>query len=74
MTIHATYDGDVLRPDEPLDLEDGARVRLTVGEPEPDAGEPYSFFRVLESLQFEGPPDWSENLDDYLTGKRKHDE
>ncbi len=83
MTIHATYDGEVLRPDKPLALARGARVRLTVDEPtleadEPEAseeielGEPYSFFRVLESLQFEGPPDWAENLDDYLTGKRKH--
>ncbi len=81
MTLYATYDGDVLRPDEPLDLAEGARVRLTVENPEPELeapeaklGEPYSAFRIIESLQLQGPPDWSENINEYLTGERKLDD
>ncbi|MEM1043626.1 MAG: antitoxin family protein [Bacteroidota bacterium] len=73
MTIYATYDGAVLRPDEPLDLAEGERVRLTVEDPEPAPAEPYSAFRIMESLDLDGPPDWSENINEYVTGERKLD-
>lgn len=38
-TLEATYDGETLRPDEPLDLKPNTRVRLTIVMPEntPDA-------------------------------------
>jgi hypothetical protein len=34
----------------------------------PGTGEPYSFLKLAQSLNLEGPEDWSENLDDYLCG------
>ncbi|MDQ3685130.1 MAG: antitoxin family protein [Acidobacteriota bacterium] len=33
-TLEATYDGETLRPDEPLDLKPNTRVRLTIVVPE----------------------------------------
>jgi len=33
--------------------------------------ESYDFLKVLEQANLEGPPDWSENLEEYLRhGKR----
>jgi len=33
--------------------------------------EPYAFLKVLEDANLDGPPDWSENLEEYLHhGKR----
>lgn len=33
--------------------------------------EPYAFLKVLEQANLDGPPDWSENLEEYLYhGKR----
>jgi len=33
--------------------------------------EPYAFLEVLEDANLDGPPDWSENLEEYLYhGKR----
>ena len=29
-------------------------------------GETYSFLQVLEDAKLDGPPDWSENIEDYL--------
>jgi hypothetical protein len=74
-TLYATYDGEVLRPDGPILIERNTRVRVTI-EVEPDevverAGEcePYSFLRILESANLDGPPDWSERLHYYLYGE-----
>lgn len=67
--VDATYDGTVLKPESALDLEPNTRVRITVEAlpPVPPAA-PVSFFQVARSLNLEGPPDWSENLDMYLYG------
>jgi predicted DNA-binding antitoxin AbrB/MazE fold protein len=66
--LEAVYDGSVLRPDEPLPLEANTRVRLTV-EPIPaKTGAPHSFLRTAMSMNLQGPPDWSANLDRYLYG------
>lgn len=46
----------------PVDLNDGSPAVL---------GEPYSFLKVAMSLNLEGPPDWSENLDEYLYHGKK---
>lgn len=35
-TVEAVYDGEALRPDEPLDLQPNTRVRITI-ETAPDA-------------------------------------
>jgi hypothetical protein len=65
-TLAAVYDGKAFLPEEPLDLQPNTRVRLTVETgTEPKSAE-YSFLRVAQSLNLEGPPDWSERIEDYL--------
>jgi predicted DNA-binding antitoxin AbrB/MazE fold protein len=68
-TIEAVFDGMTLHPVEPLTLEEGTRVRLTI-EIVPANTEPKkrSFLQTAKSLQLEGAPDWSVNLDHYLYG------
>ena len=73
-TLHARYDGEAFHPEEPLPIAPETRVLITVDtedeEPAmrsaPTKGEPYSFLRYAESLNLEGPEDWSERLEDYL--------
>ena len=91
--IETVFDGEVFRPDAPVDLPPNTRATLTVEagngaalkngtdlnrgakEPEINLGDPYSVFKVALSLNLQGPPDFSENLDDYLYGdKRLEDE
>lgn len=72
-TLYATFDGSVLRPDEPLELPPNTRVRLTI-EPSGDAPPPRrcSFLDTARGLNLAGPTDWSARLDDYLYGDREH--
>ena len=67
-TLHATFDGKVLRPEEPLTLPANTRVRLIIELVEPHEAEerPQSFLKTARSLHLEGPPDWSSHLEDYL--------
>jgi predicted DNA-binding antitoxin AbrB/MazE fold protein len=68
-TIEAVFDGEVLRPDRPLNLEPNTRVTLVVTTPE--LLEPSeSFLDTAMSINLEGPADWSENLDRYLYESR----
>lgn len=73
-TLEATFDGLVLRPDEPLRLEPNTRVRVTI---ETDTGadnaDKSSFLRTAKGLNLDGPRDWSKNLDSYLYGEAKSD-
>ena len=65
-TIEALFDGTVFRPTEPIGLTPNTRVRITI-ETEPSTeGEPASFLRTARALNFDGPPDWSANIDEYL--------
>ncbi|HEV2734063.1 MAG TPA: hypothetical protein VGV85_04455 [Longimicrobiaceae bacterium] len=68
-TLYATFDGEVLRPEEPISLAPNTRVRVVI-ETEPDE-EPStsSFLRTAQGLNLDGPPDWSSRLDDYLYGE-----
>jgi predicted DNA-binding antitoxin AbrB/MazE fold protein len=67
-TLEATYDGDVFRPDHPVELEPNTRVRITIEPAKTSEQQPESFLRVARSLKLQGPPDWSSRLDDYLYG------
>lgn len=69
-TLGATFDGNVFRPDEPVDLKPNTRVQLTVEPAETVERRPGSFLRVARSLELEGPPDWSSRLDGYLYGPK----
>ena len=77
MTV--TYRNGAFHPAEPLDLPEGTQVEIQVeaaDEPlsdsaaEPLDPEPYAFLRALSEANLDGPPDWSENINDYLTGRK----
>lgn len=71
-TLDATFDGNVFRPDQPIELEPNMRVRITI-EPTPISEEKSeSFLRVARSLNIDGPRDWSTRLDDYLYGPNEN--
>jgi len=69
-TLEAVFDGEVLRPVEPVGLEPNTRVRLTLEVDDNTVEEPKSFLQTARELELDGPPDWSENVDDYLYGNR----
>ena len=77
-TITAVYDGQVLRPEAPLDLKPHARYRVTitpVAEDNQDStGD--NLWDLLDRLAgtVEMPPDWSAEHDHYLYGtpRRQH--
>ena len=70
-TLHAHFDGKVLRPDEPLDLKPNVRYRITIEDEESIAKQ--SIWEVLceFSGKIDGPEDWSEEHDHYLYGTPK---
>jgi hypothetical protein len=83
IVIDATFDGEVFRPTQPVELQPNTPVRLTfeanssqenAQPPGPVMGKPYSFFELARSMKLEGPPDWSANVDKYLYGEELHGE
>jgi predicted DNA-binding antitoxin AbrB/MazE fold protein len=68
--LYATFDGEVLRPEEPISLEPGTRVRITV---ETDfverrkTGAPHSALDAMLAARINGPPDWSTRRHYYLS-------
>jgi hypothetical protein len=69
-TLEATFDGEVFRPDEPIELAPNTRVRVTIETTVKSARKPFAFFEVARSLDLDGPPDWALNFDDYLYGTK----
>lgn len=65
-SLRATFDGQVLRPEEPVALEPNTRVRITIESLDAPGAETASFLRTARSLNLEGPADWSARLEDYL--------
>jgi len=77
-TIEAMFDGTVFRPAEPLVLEPNTRVWIVIDTTPPAdfacKVAAASFLRTARSLNLDGPPDWSANLDHYLYGSEiRHD-
>ena len=68
-TVNATFDGDVLRTDEPVDLKPNTRVRVTIEIVESLTEEPMSLLDTAAALNLEGPEDWSERFEEYLYGR-----
>ena len=68
-TVNATFDGDVIRMDERVDLEPNTRIRVTIEKVELPAEETMSLLDTAASLNLEGPEDWSERFEDYLYGR-----
>ena len=71
-TVAALYDGQVLRPEEPLDLEPNTRYIITI---QPDSSQPTgsNAWDILEHFAgtLDAPADWSAEHDHYLYGTPK---
>ena len=67
-TLHATFDGKVLRPEEPVDLEPDTYLLLTIEIIRPAKAKTGSFLQTARSLRLKGPADWSSHIEDYLYG------
>lgn len=65
----AVFDGDVLRPEDPIPLEPNARVRVTIEAVRVKTGEPYCSLHAMLAANLDGPPDWSERIHEYLYGE-----
>lgn len=73
-SVEVIYDGEVLRPQEPLDLEPNTR-HLIIIESEPSTGAPVTvpraIGRILARAKPLGVPDLAEQHDHYLHGTPK---
>ncbi len=69
-TLEATFDGQVLRPDNPLELQPNTRVRITIEADIPQEKKARSFLRTARSLDLQGPADWSAHIEEYLYGRK----
>jgi len=71
-TLTAVFDGEVLRPEGPIDLTPNARYLVTV-EQEVSTTEGESAWDILAQLTgtVEGPTDWAAEHDHYLYGTPK---
>ncbi len=69
ITIRATYDGEVFRTAEPVDLPPDTEVVLKIELAVPSHG----LLDTAESLTIDGPEDWSERFEDYLQAQRTDD-
>jgi predicted DNA-binding antitoxin AbrB/MazE fold protein len=72
-TLEAIFDGEVLRPSEPLELAPDTRVRITIETADDDQPPPASFLQTARSLKLDAPPDWSANLEEYLYSRESQD-
>ena len=68
LILEAVYDGEVLRPVQPLDMKPNTRLRITVETKEPEVKAKRSFLQTARSLELDGPTDWSSKIEDYLYG------
>jgi len=73
-TFEAIYDGKVLRPKRKLEIKPNTAVMVTVKSIKARRIPKKSFLDVIEKLNVEAPPDWSENIEEYLQAeKRAHE-
>ena len=72
-TLHAVFDGKVLKPEGAVDLEQNVRYIVTIERKE--AVGKQSLLDVLSKFSgtIEGPKDWSEEHDHYLYGVPKRE-
>jgi len=71
-TFTAIYDGKVLCPEESLNLEPNTVVQVTIEISKKTDKCKKSFLQTARSLNIDGPPDWSDKLDNYLYGMEKN--
>lgn len=72
-TLHAIFDGNVLRPEGAVNLEPNVRYLVTIERKE-ETGE-QSLWDTLNKFsgKVEGPEDWSKEHDHYLYGVPKRE-
>jgi hypothetical protein len=72
-TLHAIFDGNVLRPEELVDLEPNVRYLVTIEKKEEKGQQ--SLWDTLKKFsgKVEGPEDWSKEHDHYLYGVSKRE-
>lgn len=68
-TLDAIFDGEVIRPDEPVGLEPNTRVRITIKTIEEPKKKVHSFLQTARAINLKGPSDWSARFEDYLYGR-----
>jgi hypothetical protein len=73
ITVDMVYDGEVLRPDKPLDLTPHVHYSVTIGDAIDVQTERGDAWAVLQSLigTVDGPIDWSTEHDHYIYGSAK---
>jgi len=70
IAIEAIYDGKNFLPVTPPALKPDTRAKIIVTPHETKSA---SFLNTARSLNLDGPPDWSEKLDEYLYGGKQPD-
>jgi predicted DNA-binding antitoxin AbrB/MazE fold protein len=65
ITVDATYEKGILKPNEPLQLSEGSRVRLTITP----ADEEYDPLEAVIGICDSGRSDGAERHDQYIYGK-----
>lgn len=73
-TLEATFDGQVFRPVQPVELEPDTQVEIIVTVKISPDEKSKSFLRTARSLKLKGPKDFSSRIDDYLYGGAKLDD
>ncbi len=71
-TLTAVFDGQFLRPDEPLDLEPNTRYVITIA-PQPETAANGNLWDLLDQMTgtINAPSDWAAEHDHYLYGAPK---
>lgn len=74
LTFEATFDGEVFRPTEEVNLKPNTKVKIIIEDEdsiEPTSqnfDEPYSFLKYLDSVSIDAPKDYSVNYEQYISG------
>jgi hypothetical protein len=72
--LEAVFDGTALQLETPLSLAAGTRVRIVIESVLPKEVQlPKTFLKTAQSLKLQGEPDWSEKIDQYLSGETLSD-
>jgi predicted DNA-binding antitoxin AbrB/MazE fold protein len=66
--LEATFDGQVFRPVQTVELQPDTQVEFVVTVKIPAEEKPKSFLRTTRALKLKGPKDFSSRIDDYLYG------
>lgn len=72
-TIQAVFDGEILRPTKPLDLEPNTKYSISIELPPAREDQAGNAWDELEALagSIEAPRDWAQEHDHYLYGTPK---